>query len=135
MDSFALHDAPTILLQDNEAERRDVARYACDEVRPIKLLARPSFQSHSAYIRDFSRNGVGIILARPFAPGTLLALQLRKRTAGVSDILTARVCHATNLAKNYWSLGCRLSRQFTDSERLALQCGDWESSIFGADFP
>jgi PilZ domain-containing protein len=116
-----------------ETDRRDTQRSPCDEVRPVRLLARPSFQSFPAFIREFSRRGVGLIFMRPLEPGTLLAMQLRRRQAGISDILTAQVRHATPLGDRYWAIGCRLSRSLTGLERLALQHGDLQSSIFWTD--
>jgi hypothetical protein len=56
--------------------------------------------------------------------GTVLAIQLRKRDAGVSGILTAQVRHATPLAPDFWQVGCRLFRNLTDDEMLALIHGD-----------
>jgi hypothetical protein len=115
-----------------EPDRRDGERNPCEEARPVRLLARPSFQSIPAFVRDCSGRGLGLILMRPFEPGTLLALQLRKRQAGVSDILTAQVRHATQLADHYWMVGCRLSRNLSEPERQALLEGLWEDRLFGS---
>ena len=102
-------------------DRRIAERCPCERLRPARLLVRPHFQPYPVRIRDLSRRGIGLVFTRRFDAGTLLALQLRSRHVGVSDILTAEVRHATPLAHGYWALGCRLSRNLTEEERRAFQ--------------
>jgi PilZ domain len=101
-------------------DRRSGKRHFLSNFRPIRLLPRPSFQSFHAFFRDFSIQGIGLIFTRSLEPGTLLALQLRKKKAGMSDILTAEVRHATPLDDGFWALGCQLPRPLTQEECLAL---------------
>jgi hypothetical protein len=101
-------------------ERRSGDRHFLSNFRPMRLLPRPSHQSFHAFLRDFSIQGLGLIFTRPLESGTLLALQLRKRQTGMSDLLTAEVRHATALDDGFWALGCQLSRPLTQEECLAL---------------
>jgi hypothetical protein len=101
-------------------DRRNGERHFLSNFRPIRMLPRPSFQSFYGFLRDFSIQGFGLVFTRPLETGTILAIQLRKRLAGVSDILTAEVRHATPLGDGFWVLGCQLSRPLTEEECLAL---------------
>jgi len=94
-------------------ERRTTERHHCSEIRLVRLLERPSFQCYPAFIRDFSRRGIGLLFTQSLKVGTRLAV-------GLSGILTATVCHASPLPHNYWHLGCSLSRNLSDEEMDAL---------------
>jgi hypothetical protein len=104
-------------------ERRHLARYLCTPPRPVRLIARPNFNSISALVHDFSLRGIGLVCDRTFEPGTLLAVQLQSRNAGLSGILTAKVKHLTDLANGKWLVGCSLSRSLTDDEVFTLLRG------------
>ncbi len=91
-------------------ERRTGDRSSCEDIRPVRLLARPSFRALPGFIRDFSSRGIGLIMMRPFEANTMLAVQLQKRGAGVSGILTAHVRYSRQLGDHCWFIGCRLSR-------------------------
>jgi hypothetical protein len=75
-------------------------------------------------------------MMQPFEIGTKLAVQLQRRHAGVSNILTAQVCHVRQLAETFWFIGCRLSRNLSAAERRGLLLGDLEKTFpwaFGGD--
>jgi PilZ domain len=101
-------------------DRRAVGRYPCRRSPFVRVLARPSFQMHRAFLQDVSPQGLGLILDRSFDIGTLLAIQLRTVHAGVSGILTARVIHVTAQPDGSWLLGCSLNRRLTDEEIFHL---------------
>jgi hypothetical protein len=104
--------------------RRALERCSCGDWRLVRLLARPSFQCHPAFVCELSRRGLGLVFTRPFAAGTLLAVQLRKQHTGLSDILTAQVRHSRALPDGQWHLGCCLSRCLTEDELYALLVGE-----------
>jgi len=95
-------------------------RFICSRRPSVRVLARPSLQSHNAVILNISRRGIGLLIGQRFEPGSLLAIQLRHREVGISGILTATVKHATEQPPGNWSLGCSLSRSLTDDEIAAL---------------
>ena len=74
-------------------ETRAHRRYLCRENSVVYLAVRPSFQSFLALARDVSEGGLGLLLDRPLAPGTILALQLRGGRPGTSVTRMARVVH------------------------------------------
>lgn len=99
-----------------DVERRAIPRYIAEHFPPIQVLARPTFQPFLAYVRDFSALGLGIVCDRYVHPGTVVAIQLQRRHAGVSGILSASVAHCTPLPDGAWLCGCRLSRCLTSDE-------------------
>jgi hypothetical protein len=103
-----------------EVERRSVSRYISDLFPLIRLLVRPSFQPYRAYVRDISAMGLGIVCDRCLQPGAVLAIQLQRRHAGVSGILSASVVHSTALPDGTWFCGCHLSRSLTYDELYSL---------------
>jgi hypothetical protein len=86
----------------------------------IRILVRPSFQPYRANVRDISIMGLGIICDRYLQPGAVLAIQLQRRHAGVSGILSASVAYSAPLPDGRWRCGCRLSRSLTDDELYSL---------------
>ncbi len=103
-----------------DIERRSRERIPCTRAPMVRVLARPSFQSFRAIVRDVSASGIGLVLTRCFEPGTLLAIQMQTSQAGFSGILTAQVKHATPQPGGLWLLGCSLSRNLSEEEVLAL---------------
>jgi hypothetical protein len=103
-----------------DGERRSVHRYASERLPLIRVLVRPSFQAYHANVRDVSVLGLGIICDRCLKPGAILAVQLQRKHAGVSGILSAQVVHSTLLPDGTWRCGCRLSRSLTDDDLFTL---------------
>jgi hypothetical protein len=103
-----------------EIDRRECDRYPCLRRPAVRLLARPSFQSYHAVVRDVAFRSVGLLVEKPFDAGTVLAIQMRSRHAGFSGILSATVQHATQQPDGTWLLGCTLSRSLTDDEIFQL---------------
>jgi hypothetical protein len=103
-----------------EIDRRGVDRYPCLRRPAVRILARPSFQSYHAIVRDVAFRSIGLLLEKPFDAGTILAIQMRSRHTGFSGILSATVQHATQQPDGTWLLGCTLSRSLTDDEIFQL---------------
>jgi hypothetical protein len=103
-----------------EIDRRGCERYPCLRRPAVRLLAKPSFQSYHAVVRDISFRSIGLLLEKPFEAGTILAIQMRSRHAGFSGILSAKVQHAAQQADGTWLMGCTLSRSLTDDEIFQL---------------
>jgi hypothetical protein len=103
-----------------EIDRRGVDRYPCLRRPAVRVLARPSFQSYHALVREVAFRSIGLLLEKPFEAGTVLAIQMRSRHTGFSGILSAQVQHTTQQADGTWLLGCTLSRSLTDDEIFQL---------------
>src|SRR2546430_15262988 len=80
---------------DASVRYRILARFPCYGRPMVRLLERPSFKCLMAMVANFSARGLGLIFHRPLEPGSVLALQLRRRHHGLSRILSVRVVHAT----------------------------------------
>jgi hypothetical protein len=102
------------------ADQRSRKRYRCVRSTMVRLLARPSFQSYQASVHDVSLREMGLIVERSFDPGTILAVLLQTKNAGISGILSAQVRQAIAQSDGYWLLDCTLSRSLTDDEVFSL---------------
>jgi hypothetical protein len=111
----------TVPMTDHaRVERRSVPRYVAKDFPPIRVLVRPSFQPCRANVRDFSEMGLGIVCDGFLQPGAVIAIQLQRRHAGLSGILSATVAHCTPLPSGTWLCGCRLSRRLSPNEVQGL---------------
>jgi hypothetical protein len=120
MLSACIRPTPESTANGHEPERRCVPRYQSDLFPLIRILVRPSFQPYRANVRDISVLGLGIVCDRHLQPGAVIAIQLQRRHAGVSGILSASVAHSTPLSDGTWLCGCRLSRCLSDDELYSL---------------
>jgi hypothetical protein len=59
-------------------------------------------------VRDTSNDGIGLLLSRPYHPGTELSVELQDSGGWVKDTICVRVIHASQQPSNRWLLGCRL---------------------------
>jgi hypothetical protein len=103
------------------AERRAEPRHRCQRFLMVRVLARPSFHCHRAVVHDVTANSLGLVLAHAYEAGTVLAVQVQRKYAGFSNILTARVRHATQLNDGNWLLGCSLCRNLSHEEVAGLR--------------
>ncbi len=86
----------------------------------VRVLAKPSFQSHWAVVRDVSIRGMGLVMSGPLEPGTVLAVQLQRKHTGVSGILSAKVIYCFQQPDRTWRVGCWLGRNLTEDELSML---------------
>jgi hypothetical protein len=84
------------------------------------LIVRPEYQAESGILHDYSVRGLGLLVTRELDRGSVLAIRLRRRHAGLSGILTGKVCHVQSTDRGYWLVGCRLSRCLAEDEFEAL---------------
>ena len=95
-------------------------RYFLDRLPLIRLLIRPDFLRCSAKVQNVSATGLAIVSNRFLEPGSVLAVQLQRKSMGVSGILSAKVVYSVAQCDGTWLCGCRLSRSLTDDELIAL---------------
>ncbi len=110
------YESHTILHED----RRSLHRFVCARPHSVRIIARPSMLSFTAYVQDFTRVGLGLSAQRAFEPGTVLAIQLRVANTGLSCMLSATVMRCHETPDKCWFLGCKLSRPLNEEETLSL---------------
>ena len=108
------------LVRPGAGDRRGQPRQPSACGWPVRLLARPSFRSYRALLRDVSFRGIGLLVEESLEVGSVLAVQLRSKHTQVSGILTATVRHATPLPDGTCVVGCSLNRPLSDEEIQAL---------------
>jgi hypothetical protein len=69
-----------------------------------------------AKLKDISRSGVGLIVGRRYEPASVLAVEFPGAGATSTEVLFARVVHATALANGYWLLGCAFASELSEFE-------------------
>lgn len=108
--------ADSIPASSNPAIER---RIAVRHVSSLEAVSRPldaqDTLSWGAQVRDVSAAGIGLTICYPFKPGTYLAIDLQKGTAGARTLL-ARVVHAQDQADGTWAIGCEFVKQLTPSD-------------------
>jgi hypothetical protein len=89
-------------------ERRAIIRQLCGPEVSCRLRAAASGGTLWARVRDVSTSGLGLLLARPLAPGSFLAVELRASGIRYPLMLEARVAQARREPDGSWYLGCVL---------------------------
>jgi hypothetical protein len=73
-----------------------------------------------ARVRDLSAGSIGLLLTRRFEPGTLLVIELERKTHSLTHTLVARVVHATAQNGGGWMVGCTLANRIAEDDLQAL---------------
>jgi hypothetical protein len=73
-----------------------------------------------ARVRDLSSGSIGLVLTRRFEPGTLLVIELEKKTQSLTHTLVGRVVHATAQTNGGWMIGCTLANKIAEDDLQAL---------------
>jgi hypothetical protein len=116
--------------------RRASPRYAADlEVSCRRALGAGRADAGSARLRDISVGGIGLVLARRFEVGTLLAVDLANPGSGSPRSLLARVTHVTAHAPGEWLLGLALLRPVGEDELRAWGAEPGPESRAAGDQP
>ena len=102
------------------ADRRVAIRYALGRSGTCRLALGNPARAIPARWADISTGGVGLIVEHPFAPGSLLLVELDGEPKGPMRQRLARVQHVTPWGRKRWWLGCKLSSALTEDELLAL---------------
>jgi serine/threonine protein kinase len=73
-----------------------------------------------ALVRDVSRGGVGLVLARRFEAGTVLQVWLQAGETATPESLLVRVVNSRHLRPRKWLLGCAFATPLDEDEWKAL---------------
>jgi hypothetical protein len=109
---------------DDPVRHRLMARYPCPGRPIVRLLERPSFKCWMAMVHNFSATGLGLVFHRALEPGSVLALELRRRRHGLSRVLAVQVVHCTPQPDGNFLIGCHLNTPLSDEELDALRHPD-----------
>jgi hypothetical protein len=100
---------------------RILSRFPCHGRPIVRLLERPSFKCWMAMVHNFSARGLGLVFHRALTPGTMLALELRRRRHGLSRVLAVRVVHCTPQPDGNFMIGCEMNAPLSADELDALR--------------
>jgi hypothetical protein len=102
-----------------DGNRRRERRFHFDKAPTVVFLAKPSYRPHEAGLRNVTNNGIALIAARRFLPGTQLAIRMPTTNPLLPEFRVAEVRHFAPDAGGGWLLGCRFSRGLSPDEMLA----------------
>lgn len=103
-----------------EKERRAAVRHLPHPPTSGCAVESPEKEERwPARIRDISATGFGLLIARPFAVGTLLEVEIERRDAA-GRTLTMRVVRIGPAGAGKWLLGCVLEQRLEKGELKAL---------------
>jgi len=91
-------------------------RHTCVRRVLIHLSAGPSEVSWLANTQNISREGLAVVAALPFEPGSLLTFEVERSLRPGHCRLEGLVIHATPKGPNQWLVGCKFSTVLTERE-------------------
>ncbi len=100
-------------------ERRRWERFASQAVARVHLSVHDA-ESIAAEIRDVSRAGISLAVARSVDSGTMLRLNLPSATPSVKTTVLACVAHVRPKPGGTFILGCKFSTELNDDDLEAL---------------
>lgn len=104
----------TLLKKDmRENKVRSGVRYRCALATLGQLVFPDSGESHSAWICNLSRRGIGLNLSQALEPDTTLVIKLKSPVNSKAVKVSAKVVHATPEADGTWRIGCELLEPLT----------------------
>ena len=109
-------DSPSPPPPGPAAERRAHPRHPCGAAVPIPYLARPSFRTDWASVRDLSASGAALLLGGPPDLGAVLLLRLGVPWSELAPLRLARVVRVGALEAGGWLIGCQFTRPLPPDE-------------------
>lgn len=97
-----------------DLEKRDSARYPCDQEAVTQLMDASGAMAWGATVDNISVGGIGLVLCFPFKPGSHLAVTLQ--SSQVRRTFLVRVVHALDQSDGTWLLGCEFVQQLPAEE-------------------
>jgi hypothetical protein len=102
------------------SNRRALVRQLCGPQTSGRLRAASTGGTLWARVRDASTGGLGLLVSRPLAPGSFLAVELRAPGMRYALVLEARVARAALQPDGSWLLGCVLLYKLPEEMLPAL---------------
>ncbi len=107
-----VHPVPLSALLD--LDKRESARYPCQQEAVTRPVDSPTPLSWGAKVKNISAGGIGLVLCFPFKPGTYLALTLE--ASQVRRTFLVRVVHVLDQVDGTWFVGSEFVKQLQESE-------------------
>jgi hypothetical protein len=101
-------------------ERRAVPRYSCRQSLRVRLPSLWICWRWRATVWNLSTRGIGLQLGKRVPLGTVFEVPLKTEHAGLAEILSVRVVHATRQPEGLWLIGCTLTTELTEQQLVAL---------------
>lgn len=116
--------------QPPAVERRRALRHPLYLRITCRTLEMCGGMSWPASVKDISTKGIGLLLCRPFGPGTILSVELPDSESVVGWSLTLRVVHSRKVGDGQWLAGCVFATQLE-----AAPLDNWVTSFPREIFP
>jgi hypothetical protein len=108
-----------LTVEDCGKERRSWERRPAGPTVPSGLIVSVGKESRWARVRDVSVSGIGLLLAAPIDPGTVLSVRLRAPGEPAAKARPAVVVHAAQAGAS-WVVGCAFKTPLTLQQFQAL---------------
>lgn len=109
-----------VLENEGGINRRAWERHAADFKVACGRIADGTEPRLTARVHDICPGGVGLVVQRPFQPGTVLVLKLHKQVPDAPRVLFARVVHIRPHSRIEWIAGCTFASPLDEEEYQAL---------------
>jgi hypothetical protein len=107
-----------------KTERRAQTRYPSEHdmnCRPAISLSRNDIgTTWLGRVLDISLTGIGLTTSRPFAPGTVLLIDLSAEPDTGLLGVPARVVHTTPKSKMRWNIGCEFTCPLSEEQLQSI---------------
>jgi hypothetical protein len=74
----------------------------------------------TARVKDICPGGIGLVVQRPYQPGTVLVLRIHTHAQNAPGVLFARVVHVRAHTGIEWITGCTFASPLDEEEYRAL---------------
>jgi len=100
-------------------ERRQLQRRPGDTIGPLLVDVTSGDRSFAASAFDISVQGIGLLADVRFEPGTRVTIR-PAREALAAFAVAGEIRHSQSRPEGKWLIGCRLTRNLTMDDILAL---------------
>ena len=97
-----------------KVERRAAVRFPSDKRATCQPLRGNKDDQWIAQLHDVSVVGVGVVVPRPFQPGTALTLEVSTEAADYKFLM--KVVRTEVRSPGHWLLGCVFARALSEEE-------------------
>jgi hypothetical protein len=97
-------------------QRRKYPRFPCGPATFCIVVAGPFVKPDLAAVRDISRGGIGLILARRIQPGKVVTLNLFNVTRNFACQVVMRVIYTNKQADGSYFVGGAFGEELIDEE-------------------
>ena len=100
--------------------KRATIRYRCPPATLSRIMTAEDQEFQRAWVQNLSLHGIGLLMSRPLAVGTLIAIQIKNSALNKNFEFTASVAHSTLQAGGDWLVGCALFQPLSEDDLEVL---------------